>query len=518
MFVATNRIILGNTCPVIPKPASAVAHSSGFVLNKHTVIVKGMPETLPIVHDLQRELLKVTGIPLVIDEAPGEKRTGIKLDLNPRLSENEYTLTVNGNGISIAGGSPEAVFHGMQSFLQLIDYAEKQGEEIHISGWSIKDRPANPWRGIMLDESRHFFGKEKVKWLLDWMAYYKLNKFHWHLTDQPAWRIEIKKYPKLGLIGGVGNHTEPFTTPDFYTQDEIAEIVSYAAERFITVIPEIDMPGHAGAANRAYPEFSGGGTARFPDFTFNPGKDSTYQFLTDILREVDALFPSQMMHLGGDEVHFGIKHWQVDAHVQQLMKQQGFSELKEVEHYFMERMADSVRRMGNELLVWDEASGMNLPLSHTVVFWWRQDKPQYLKQALDKGYRVVLCPRFPLYLDYQKDTAHIHGPKRAKVNGVREIYSFRTDTLYGSEKNKQILGIQANIWTERIKSENRLGFMVFPRIAAVAETAWVPEQNRTSDTYPAFEARLKQHVSLYEQRGVYYYDPFRPAYYAEPIQ
>src|SRR5690606_9153522 len=217
---------------------------------------------------------------------------------------------------------------------------------------------------------------------------------------------------------------------------------------------------------------------------------------------VDALFPSQMIHLGGDEVHFGIKQWNVDVHVQQLMKQQGFSELKEVEQYFMERMADSVRRMGNELLVWDEASGMNLPLSHTVVFWWRQDKPQYLTQALNKGYRVVLCPRFPFYLDYLQDSTLLHGTKRAKVNGIREIYGFRTDTLYGPEKNKQKLDVQANIWTERSKSENRLEFMTFPRIGAVAETAWVPEQNRTMDGYPEFEARLKQHISLYEQSGI----------------
>ncbi|MFP4367730.1 MAG: family 20 glycosylhydrolase, partial [Bacteroidales bacterium] len=169
----------------------------------------------------------------------------------------------------------------------------------------IREDPEYGWRGIMLDESRHFFGKDKVKSILDWMVYYKLNRFHWHLTDSPGWRIEIKKYPKLGHVGGIGNHTDPFTPAEFYTQEDIKEIIAYAKERKIVVIPEIDMPGHATAANHAYPEYSGGGSERYPDWTFHPGREGTYQYLTDILREVDALFPSQMVHLGGDEVSCG---------------------------------------------------------------------------------------------------------------------------------------------------------------------------------------------------------------------
>src|SRR5687768_17077897 len=156
----------------------------------------------------------------------------------------------------------------------------------------------------MLDESRHFFGKETVKMLLDQMALYKLNKFHWHLTDAPGWRIEIKQYPRLTLVGGIGNSTDSLAPASYYTQDEIAEIVAYASARQITVIPEIDIPGHATAANGAYPEFSGGGTAKYPEFTFNPGKEGTYQYLTNILREVNVLFPAGIIHIGGDEVSF----------------------------------------------------------------------------------------------------------------------------------------------------------------------------------------------------------------------
>src|SRR5690606_13307445 len=170
---------------------------------------------------------------------------------------------------------------------------------IAIPAWEITDQPRYAWRGLMLDESRHFFGKEKVKSILDWMAFYKLNRFHWHLTDEPAWRLEIKKYPLLTLIGGIGSFTDGAAPAAYYTQQQIHEIVAYAAERNITVIPEIDMPGHATAANRAYPEYSGGGTEAHPHFTFNPGKEDTYAYLTDILRETNALFPSQLLHLGG---------------------------------------------------------------------------------------------------------------------------------------------------------------------------------------------------------------------------
>ncbi len=218
----------------------------------------------------------------------------------------------------------------------------------------------------MLDESRHFFGKEKVKSIIDWMAYYKLNRFHWHLTDQNGWRLEIKKYPLLTLVGGIGNYTNKFAKAAYYTQDDIKEVVAYAAARFIEVIPEIDMPGHARAANMAYPEFSGGGTDKHPEFTFDPGNQGTYSYLSNILKEVNVLFPSGYLHLGGDEVHFGNKQWSTNKGIATLMKQMRLNSLPAVEQYFVSRMADTVKAMGSKVLLWDEAVSEKLSKDQTV--------------------------------------------------------------------------------------------------------------------------------------------------------
>lgn len=227
-----------------------------------------------------------------------------------------YSLKTSTKEIVISAADDEGVFNGISSLIQLVASKKVVNGSVNLPAWQIDDKPLYQWRGLMLDESRHFFGKEKVKLLLDWMAFYKLNKFHWHLTDEPGWRLEIKKYPLLTLVGGIGNHTNPNASSNYYTQEDVKEIVRYAAERKIDVIPEIDMPGHARAANRAYPEFSGGGSEKYPHFTFDPGNEGTYKYLTDIIREVDVLFPSKMIHLGGDEVSFGNQQWSKNAGIQ----------------------------------------------------------------------------------------------------------------------------------------------------------------------------------------------------------
>ncbi len=505
----------GESCPVIPLPVYAEKAASHFVLAKQVSIKADDSGIQLLAHYLQRELLRTAGITLPIEVAGG--RAGIVLKQDKKLAGNAYSITMTPERITISGGGNEGLFYGIQSLKQLIDVQENKAGQVTLPCWTIRDQPVYSWRGLMLDESRHFFGKEKVKELLDWMAYYKLNKFHWHLTDQPGWRLEIKKYPLLSLVGGIGSQSDPHAAASFYSQEDVKEIVAYAAERFITVIPEIDMPGHATAANRAYPEYSGGGSRRFPEFTFNPGKEATYQFLSDILREVDALFPSQMIHLGGDEVHYGNENWHTNPDVQQLMTRERLNTLTEVEHYFMERMADSVYRLNNKLLAWDEIAGMDLPPSETIVFWWRHDKPEQLAKALDKGFNVVLCPRLPFYFDYLQQPNHIHGPKwqRTKVNTVKDVYSFTADSIIKAGQHKQILGVQANIWTESIRSEDRLEFMLFPRIAALAEAAWT---KGTENGYPHFEERLKQHLGLYKAVGIYYDDVFNPGVYTEPVR
>ncbi|MCH5599604.1 family 20 glycosylhydrolase [Niabella ginsengisoli] len=361
----------------------------------------------------------------------------------------------------------------------------------------------------MLDESRHFFGAEKVKSILDWMAYYKLNRFHWHLTDAPAWRIEIKQYPKLALIGGIGSHSNPDEPAQFYTQEQIAEIVSYAANRNIVVIPEIDMPGHATAANRAYPQFSGGGSEKHPEFTFHPAKEETYQYLTNILREVQAMFPSKMLHLGGDEVSFGNAKWMADAAVKKLMATKGLKTVTDVERYFMQRMADSVFKMNAKLLAWDEVANMDFPKNKTIVFWWRHDKPEQLTTVLNKGYSTVLCPRLPLYFDFVQDSTHTVGRKwGGGFSPLQDVYNFNAENLPGvtSKNQDQILGIQANLWTETMRRSDQLDFMLFPRMAALSEASW---KSSEKNNYQEFTGILKKHFILYDKEGINFYNSFK---------
>jgi len=514
-----------NNCPLIPFPQSIEKVKAVFELTDKTSIIYE-EELAEEAYFLQKELLNHNSIAVSVGENKSSalSQNQIVIKFLPKKKKNTlirqefYSLKMNNKEVIIEAETHKGIFYGIISFIQLARLAEKnKNNMIQLECWNIEDEPVYAWRGLMLDESRHFFGKEKVKQLLDWMAMYKLNRFHWHLTDTPGWRIEIKGYPKLAYIGGIGNNTQPYMKAEFYTQEEIKEIIQYAKERNIEVIPEIDMPGHAAAANRAYPEFSGGGSERYPDFTFNPGKDSVYTFLTHVLKEVDALFPSQIIHLGGDEVHFGNENWKSDKNVQALMEKENLTELKEVENYFLKRMADSVMAMNNKIAAWDEVAESNLPTDKTIVFFWRHDKPSQLQKAVDKGFPVVLCPRIPLYFDFIQDASHKQGRTwNGDFSSIDKVYAFNhknIPVIYPQHSN--ILGIQANIWTEMIATQQRLDFMSFPRIAALAEAAWTEDRNKNFDN---FNTRLKEHLKLYQKNNIYYYDPFSSQNTCEPVR
>lgn len=502
-------------CPVIPQPLSSTAGKGSFTMTGSTSISSKSEHFDRLAEFLQKELLRHTGIAPGIN-LPGAG-TSIVLEHRKKGEKEAYSIEMDPWRVRISAATEAGMFNGISTFLQLARTAEPREAGLAIACWDIEDAPYYAWRGVMLDESRHFYGMEVVKSILDWMAFYKLNRFHWHLTDTPGWRLEIRKYPKLTLVGGIGNHSNPLAPAAYYTQEEISEIVAYARERHIQVIPEIDMPGHAAAANRAYPAFSGGGSERYPEFTFNPGLDSTYGYLTDILRETDALFPSQMIHLGGDEVHFGNQQWNTDEHVQQLMKKEGLESLKEVELYFIRRMADSVIKLNNRVLGWDEIAGASLPADKTVIFWWRQEKPETLKEGLDNGYSVVLCPRLPLYFDFVQDSIHRSGRRwKGDIVSLQDVYAFsHRQVIPERGKRDQVLGLQANLWTETSKSRERLEFLLFPRISALSEAAWAGPDNKD---FNGFTSRLEKHLELYGEAGIYYYNPFSPAAHPEVIR
>lgn len=496
----------GQTCPIIPMPQSAERAHGEFLLTSQSGLYVESELLGHAANYLQRRLLEYRNLPLSRRAghrpAPGSR---IRLEIRKQLKPESYTLKMEPGEILISGGDSKGVFYGVVSLLQLLRQGASVPAGVKLKCWNIEDAPAYPWRGFMLDASRHFIPVDQVKKVLDWMAFYKLNRLHWHLTDEPAWRIEIKKYPRLARIGGTGDYLDPDLPAAWYTQQDIAEIVDYAAEREIQVIPEIDMPGHATAANRAYPEFSGGGSPAHPEFTFDPGNPGTYGYLSDILSEVDALFPLKILHLGGDEVSFGSEAWRNNAGIRSLMEQHDLPDLRAVERYFMQRMADSVFAMDARVAVWDELADASLRKDKTIIYWWRQDKPEQFFAALKNGYQVVVCPRLPLYFDFVQDSTHQYGRKWAgKFNPIDSVYTYSIQAFQKAAASGQILGFQGNLWTERVHSREKLEFMIFPRIAALAELAWTRQENKD---LTRFKSLLSTHLEYYKSEGIYYYDP-----------
>lgn len=381
--------------------------------------------------------------------------------------------------------------------------------EYFVGNTKDNTTPRFEWRGFMLDESRHFFGKEKVKQYLDLMEKLRLNVFHWHLTDVPGWRIEIKRYPKLTTIGARGNWHDPNAEPAFYTQEDIREIVAYAAERHIMVVPEIDMPGHATAACRAYPELSGGGDG----FTFHPCREETFQFISHVLDEVVELFPAPYIHIGGDEVHFGNQEWFTDPYIQSFIQSHKLVNESGLEHYFVRRVADIVASKGKTMIGWDEIVDAEVSPQKAMVMWWRHDRKYQLVKALERGYRVILTPRLPMYGDFVQFPTHRVG-RRESCNMLENIYSFPDPLLHLAKGyESQLMGLQCCMWTERIADTHRLDFMTFPRLFAVAEAAWTPVNQKN---YGRFLKRLMDWLPLLQQLGISYFDPFAPLSTPEP--
>lgn len=512
IFACTPQIKSVKPINVIPLPNQITKGKGNLIIRKTVSIHLNNPELMYVAELFKQQMEEV--LPVTLTD---NVKADIQLVLTPgNMSKQSYSLNISKNQVKLTANTSQGIFYGLQTLRQLILFGQNNGNTITLPVVVINDSPRFGWRGIMLDESRHFFGKEKVKQMLDLMALHKLNIFHWHLTDVPGWRIEIKQYPKLTTIGGQGNNSNPDAPAQFYTQDDVREIVQYAADRFIEIVPEIDMPGHAAAANRAYPEFSGGGSERYPDFTFNPGKKGTYSYLTNILREIAELFPSKYIHLGGDEVHFGNAQWKIDPGVQELMTDKQLPDLKAVESYFIHRMADSVKAMGKTVVGWDEIVDHGLEQENSLVMWWRHNMPEKLDTALLENYNVILCPRIPLYFDFVQNESHKYGRKWGGAFASLDfVYAFPPDSLPGfTQHYNQVGGLQANLWTERIQNNYRLDYMLNPRLSAMAEAAWTEMKNKN---YNDFLNRLKPILLYLKKQDIGFYNPFEPESTPEPI-
>lgn len=474
--------------------------------------------------------LKVAGFDAV---QPPRKRT-ITLQAEPIAAANPeaYELEITRKAVVVRARGEAGLFYGVQSMLQMADAMNPMADamsatfasvrlpdSIRLPAVRIADEPRFQYRGLMLDESRHFFGKAAVKQTLDSMAYLKMNRFHWHLTDSQGWRVEIKKYPRLTEVGGRGRGVVK-GAPTFYTQEDIRELVAYAAARHIMIVPEIDMPGHATAATKSYPEISGGDDPKRPGFTFNPAKEETYAFLTDVLAELAELFPGPYINLGGDEVFFGNAAWKTDPQILKFTREQGLRDELDLEHYFVRRMAAAVNNMGRLTMGWDDIGAAGIPPHGSVLLWWHHEKPQVLTRSVKDGFPVVLCPRDPCYFDFIQYPGLEVGRKeyggKAVTNTLESVYNFPdrwTKALVPRDCEKRVLGVEACLWSETIPSVMRLQYLLYPRLAALAEDGWTQPERKD---YADFESRAKVFMNYLAARGIYYFNLFDPAQTPEP--
>lgn len=497
---------------IVPKPLSVTEHRGTFVLSAHTEL--SAPDTLRQEALLFAEYLAPTlGGRMTITRQPGPKNVTLALD--PALEPEEYILMVSSRSILLHGGAPKGVFYGLQTLRQLA--VENSGQ---IPALEIRDKPDLAYRGASLDVSRHFFPVGDIKRYLDIMALHKLNRFHWHLTDDQGWRIEIKCYPQLTAVGsqrketlvGVMRKDRPLQfdgTPygGYYTQDEVREIVAYAAARHIEVIPEIDMPGHGLGALAAYPWLgcTGGPYEVWTRWgvsedVYCPGRETTFEFIENVLSEVLELFPSELIHIGGDECPK--TRWENCPKCQDRIRNEALKDETALQSYFVRRIERWLQARGREIVGWDEILDGGISPTATIMVW---RDPRHALDAVRHGNRVILCPKQYCYLDYCQtaDPERYEPPCHdSRYVPLRQVYRLEPFDQLRPEEQSRIFGVQANVWTEYMPDMACVEHMILPRMAAVAEIGWAC--NRKS--YNDFRYRLNGLAELYASEDYRYAD------------
>ncbi|BCY27457.1 glycoside hydrolase family 20 protein [Flavobacterium okayamense] len=496
----------------IPKPHQIDYHDGFFELNSETVI-QADEDSFEAKY-LQQIIKNQLGLNLEISTS---SKADSKIVFLSKIIEIEksfkewYNLSISKNKIIINSTTSQGAFYGVQTLIQLLPLENIRG--IKIQCLNITDEPKFQWRGMHLDVSRHFFSKEFIKKYIDYLAIYKMNTFHWHLTDDQGWRIEIKKYPKLTEVGAwrngsmIGHYTDQtfdnIPYGGFYTQDEIKEIVAYAKERHITIIPEIEMPGHALAALASYPEFSCNGgpfevgkTWGVLEDVFCP-KDETFTFLENILTEVMELFPSEYIHIGGDESPK--VRWKSCPHCQKRIKDENLKDEHELQSYFIQRIEKFVNSKGRKIIGWDEILEGGLAPNAAVMSW--RGTEGGIAAAKQKHF-VVMSPGSHCYFDHYQGEPKNEPIAFGGYTNVEKVYSFNPISKeLSTEESKYILGAQANLWTEYINTPEHAEYMLFPRIAALSEVVW---GTSNSKEYKEFEKRLISHFEIYDKKGINY--------------
>ncbi len=527
---------------LIPMPVSVQKGNGSFELSNSTVITvpAQQPEIQKVASYLVAKIKPATGLTLKV--ASGSFSSTIEFVINSKtdtqLGKEGYLLEVTSDKIKISANAPSGLFYGVQTFLQLLPKEIESNKLQSAVAWkapavTIKDYPRFAWRGIMLDVSRHFFSKEYVKEYIEQLGRYKFNRLHLHLTDDNGWRVEIKSLPRLTEVGawrvprtGTFGSNEPAkpgekpTYGGFYTHEDIKELVQFAKDRYIEIIPEIDVPGHSMAAIAAYPElsvtkdasikvnpgtkfstwFGGGKFEMHIDNTLNPTDEKVYQFLDKVFTEVAALFPYEYIHMGGDECYKG--YWERDPAVQAFMKKNKLKNGEELQSYFTKRVAKIIASKKKKMIGWDEILEGGIAPGAAVMSWRGTEggiEASHLKHP------VVMSPATEYYLDMMQGDPSIEPPvystARLKDTYMLNLLPEGIDSAY-------VLGGQGNLWTEQIPTEAHAEYMTYPRAFAISETVWSPKNKKE---WNGFVSRVEDHLGRFDEAQINYapsiYDP-----------
>lgn len=519
--------------PLIPQPSGVVVNDGKFVFEDGTMLFyPKMDGVATVACNFIDEIKLATGIKV---KAKGYKSVNsikcrnccIVLLLDERLPDEGYELSVRNKDIAVSASKPAGFFYAFQTLKQLMPRNIIAGvPDENVAEWSvpcvdIADAPRFGWRGFMLDEGRHFYGKEEVKKILDVMAAYKMNRFHWHLTEDQGWRIEIKKYPRLTEIGAWRDSKVCAwgdVKPDgiryggYYTEEDIKEVVEYAKERFIEIVPEVDIPGHSQAAVASYPEF----LACDPDNNhevwlwqgvsgdvINVANPKAVQFAKDVIDELTGMFPFGYIHLGGDECP--THKWERNSECQALLSEIGSTNYRDLQVHFYKQLKEHIAQKPEEkqrkLIFWNEVlHGNTTPLGNdiTIMAWIGADGAA--KDAASRGMSTILSPQIPYYINRrQSDLATEPMSQGYGHETVEKVYSYVPMNNVPEELQSKYLGVQANFWTEWVVEPSVVQYLMLPRLAAVAEAGWSPAEKRN---YGSFVNRMQGEAEYYRLKGV----------------
>jgi hexosaminidase len=493
---------------IIPQPVNLVTGNEVYELPENISILAATPEATSAANFLS-DFFKSKNLS-VTNQSNSERTGEILLIIKPdtTLGEEGYTLSVNSKGVSIEANAGSGLFYGVQSLIQIISTDGKQIPYVVITVY-----PRFSYRGLHLDVGRHMFPIEFIKKYIDLMARHKFNRFHWHLTEDQGWRIEIKKYPKLQEVAAyrketlIGHAGEPETFDGrryggYYTQEQIKEVVQYATDRYVTIIPEIELPGHSQAALAAYPELgcTGGPYETVTkwgvfEHVYCAGKEETFKFLEGVLDEVTELFPGQYIHIGGDECPK--TNWKNCTHCQKRMKSLNLKDEHELQSYFVQRIEKYLNNKGKQIIGWDEILEGGLAPNATVMSWRGEEGGI---AAAKQKHNVIMTPGNWCYFDHYQDSSKTEPLAIGGLTSVSEVYSYEPlPSQLTSEEAKYILGAQANLWTEYITTPEHAEYMAYPRACALAEVVWSPKESRNLND---FFQRMQTHFIRLDEWNV----------------